>query len=187
MDTAVLSSQLQSFCEANRISGVIRVTHKDQILHSQSFGYACRETQTPFAPDSMFSLYSLSKPFCAIGLLLLADQGLVDIDAHPGKYVPEAKGFDSRVTIRQLLQHPPAIVKNLLRPFLAALTMGIFVFASFTGLKMLGIDRRLILCGAPIAVGVLVYVFAAVKFKVVTREDCLLLPKGEKIAKLLKL
>lgn len=105
MDTAVLSSQLQSFCEANRISGVIRVTHKDQILHSQSFGYACRETQTPFAPDSMFSLYSLSKPFCAIGLLLLADQGLVDIDAHPGKYVPEANGFDSRVTIRQLLQH----------------------------------------------------------------------------------
>ena len=39
----------------------------------------------------------------------------------------------------------------------------------------------------PIAVGVVVYVIAAVKFRVVTREDCLLLPKGEKIAKLLKL
>ena len=90
-------------------------------------------------------------------------------------------------SIRQLLEHPPAIVKNLLRPFLAALTMGVFVFASFMGLKMLGFDSRLILCGAPIAVGVLVYVVAAVKFKVVTREDCLLLPKGEKIAKLLKL
>ena len=39
----------------------------------------------------------------------------------------------------------------------------------------------------PIAVGVVAYVIAAVKIKVVTREDCLLLPKGEKIAKLLKL
>ena len=39
----------------------------------------------------------------------------------------------------------------------------------------------------PIAIGVVVYVIAAVKIKVVTREDCLLLPKGEKIAKLLKL
>ena len=90
-------------------------------------------------------------------------------------------------SIRQLLDHPPAILKNLLRPFLAALIMGIFVFASFMGLKAVGFDSRLILCGAPIAVGVLVYVLAAVKLKVVTREDCLLLPKGEKIAKLLRL
>ena len=105
MDTAVLSNQLQSFCEANQISGVIRITHKDQILHQQSIGYACRETKTPFAPDSMFTLYSMSKPCCAMGLLLLADQGLVDIDAHPGKYLPEVAGFDSRMTIRHLLQH----------------------------------------------------------------------------------
>jgi hypothetical protein len=65
--------------------------------------------------------------------------------------------------------------------------MGIFVFFAFRGLKMLGFDSRLILCGAPIAVGVVAYVLAAVKLKVVTREDCLLLPKGEKIAKLLHL
>ena len=65
--------------------------------------------------------------------------------------------------------------------------MGIFVLGAFLGLKTLGITSRLILCGAPIAVGVVVYVLAAVKIKVVTRADCLLLPKGEKIAKLLKL
>ena len=90
-------------------------------------------------------------------------------------------------SIRTLLDHPPAILKNLIRTFLAAVIMGIFVFAAFTGLKMIGITSRLILCGLPIAVGVVAYVIAAVKIKVVTREDCLLLPKGEKIAKLLKL
>ena len=90
-------------------------------------------------------------------------------------------------SIRTLLEHPPAIVKNLLRTFLSALIMGIFVYGSLVGLKAAGITSRLILCGAPIVVGVLVYVIAAVKIKVVTREDCLLLPKGEKIAKLLKL
>ena len=91
------------------------------------------------------------------------------------------------VSIRSLLPHPPAIVKNLIRTFLAALIMGIFVFLAFTGLKAVGIGSRLILCGLPIAVGVAAYAIAAVKIKVVTREDCLLLPKGEKIAKLLKL
>nr|MBQ8244550.1 polysaccharide biosynthesis protein [Oscillospiraceae bacterium] len=90
-------------------------------------------------------------------------------------------------SIRTLLQHPPAILKNLLRPFLAALVMGIFVTASLLALKAIGITSSLILCAVPIAVGVLVYLAAAVKIKVITREDCLLLPKGEKIAKLLKL
>ena len=86
-----------------------------------------------------------------------------------------------------MLDHPPAILKNIIRPFLSALIMGIFVFAAFTGLKTVGITSRLILCAAPILVGVVAYVLAAVKLKVVTREDCLLLPKGAKIAKLLHL
>ena len=90
-------------------------------------------------------------------------------------------------SIRTLLDHPPAILKNLVRTFLAALIMGIFVFAVFTGLKTIGITSRLILCGAPIVVGVVVYCFAVLKLKAITREDCLLLPKGEKIAKLLRL
>ena len=90
-------------------------------------------------------------------------------------------------SIHSLLKNPPAIAKNLIRPFLAACVMGIFVMGAFLGLKTLGISSRLILCGAPIAVGVAAYALAAVKIKVVTHADCLLLPKGEKIAKLLKL
>ena len=90
-------------------------------------------------------------------------------------------------SIRTLLDHPPALVKNLARPFLAALIMGILTRLVWFGLKNLGISSRLLLCAVPIAVGVVVYCIAAVKLKVVTREDCLLLPKGEKIAKLLKL
>ncbi len=90
-------------------------------------------------------------------------------------------------SIRTLLEHPPAIVSNLVRPLLAAAVMGIFVYGSLLGLKAIGITSRLFLCGLPIAVGVVVYLLAAVKFKVVTRGDCLLLPKGEKIAKFLKL
>ena len=90
-------------------------------------------------------------------------------------------------SIRRLIPDAPAMVKNLIRPFLAAALMGALTWLSWYGLKSLGLGSRLILCGGPICVGVLVYCVAAVKLKVVTREDCLLLPKGEKIAKLLKL
>ena len=91
------------------------------------------------------------------------------------------------VSLRSLLAHPPAVVKNLVRPFLAAAVMGVCTYGALLGLKYAGISSRLILCALPILVGVVVYCFAAMKFKVVTREDCLLLPKGEKNAKLLKL
>ncbi len=91
------------------------------------------------------------------------------------------------LSIRKLIPDPPAIVKNLIPAFLSAAVMGIFAFGALAALRTLGITSRLILCGGPIAVGVIVYVLAIVKFKVLTREDCLLLPKGEKIARLLKL
>ena len=89
-------------------------------------------------------------------------------------------------SIRRLFRQPPAILKNLVRPFLAAAVMGICAYGAWFGLKQI-FDSRLILCGAPVLVGVLVYAVLVIKFKAITREDCLLLPKGEKIANLLRL
>ena len=90
------------------------------------------------------------------------------------------------LSIRRLFPEAPAIVKNLVRPFLSAAMMGVVTWGCWLGLKQV-FDSRIILCGAPIAVGVIVYVVLAIRLKAITRSDCLLLPKGEKIANLLKL
>ena len=92
-------------------------------------------------------------------------------------------------TIKKVLPEAPAIVRNMLRSIGSAILMGIAVFGSWYGvITLLGRDvSRIIACGAPIAVGVVVYVIAVIKLKAITREDCLLLPKGEKIAKFLHL
>ena len=92
-------------------------------------------------------------------------------------------------TMRKVLSDPPAIVKHMLRAFLAAALMGACAWGAWKGLQvLLGTDMSaLIACAVPIAVGVAVYAIAAVRFKAITREDCLLLPKGEKIANLLHL
>ena len=91
------------------------------------------------------------------------------------------------ITVRKVLPDPPAIVKNMLRALLSALIMGGVAYGAWCGLKFLGITSRLILCGAPIAVGGVVYLVMAIVLKAITREDCELLPKGDKIAKLLHL
>ena len=90
------------------------------------------------------------------------------------------------LTLRRCTSQPPAVVRQALRPLLAALTMGAVVFAAYYGLH-LATDSHLILCAGPIVVGVAVYAIAAIKLKAITHEDCLLLPKGEKIAKILHL
>lgn len=100
-----LNAFLKTYLEEHKNTGVLRITVKDEVIYETSFGYANIERKEPFCKESMFSLYSLSKPFCAIGLLKLKDKGLICLDAHPGDYIPEAKGFDERVTVRQLLHH----------------------------------------------------------------------------------
>ena len=91
------------------------------------------------------------------------------------------------ISVRKVLKDPPKILKQMLRGFLSAAIMGVFAFGAWYGLKALGITSNLILCALPILVGVVVYLVCAVTLKAITREDCLLLPKGEKIAKLLHL
>jgi len=105
MLTEKLHQQIEEYCKTNKISGMLRITIQDEVVYRQNMGFADWEKQIPFVEESMFTLYSLSKPFCAIGLLKLKDAGLVELDVHPAKYVPEALGFDERVTVRHLLHH----------------------------------------------------------------------------------
>ena len=93
------------------------------------------------------------------------------------------------IAIQRKVEQKPKLLKNLLRPAMPALVMGVVVFFCYKALVgVLGIDgSRVILAGAPIDVGVVVDFVCVVLMKSITREDCLLLPKGEKIAKLLRL
>ena len=93
------------------------------------------------------------------------------------------------VAIRRKVAQKPRLLKNLLRPAIPALVMGVIVFFCYRALvSLLGVDgSRILLAGIPIALGAAVYFVCVVLMKSITREDCLLLPKGEKIARLLRL
>ena len=101
----VLDRFLEAYREKEQYSGVIRVTHKDNIIYQRNIGYADRERQIEFHKDSKFNLYSITKAFCAIGFIKLVDKGVVDLDKHPGVYLPELTEFDQRITLRHILQH----------------------------------------------------------------------------------
>ena len=92
------------------------------------------------------------------------------------------------LAIGHLVPNKPKLLVNLLRSGLPALIMGVVVWVCYWGMEnLLHITSRVLLCGLPICVGAVVFFVAVVLCKAITREDCQLLPKGDKIAKLLRL
>ncbi len=93
------------------------------------------------------------------------------------------------VCMAKVIPQKSAIVRNLLRPLLPSLLMGAVAYGSWRLIvQVLGENcSRIIQCGGPIALAGITYLVCVVWLKSITKEDCLLLPKGEKIAKLLHL
>ncbi len=89
----------------------------------------------------------------------------------------------------RVIPQKPRVIRNLLRPLVPALIMGAVAYFSWQGLiRLLDSDTSsVILCGVPILAAGAVYLVCAVVLRAITRDDCMLLPKGEKIAKLLHL
>lgn len=97
-------------------------------------------------------------------------------------------GILNLVAIAKVVPHKSEILPNLLRPVLPAAIMGVAVWGAKQLLMLLPFGQsRVLQCGIPVAVGVAVYAVCIVIFKAIRREDCLLLPKGDKISKILRL
>ncbi len=130
------------------------------------------------------------------GFLKLAAIFILTSNPHIGIYGTPIGSFLCYVTItvlnlitmRKCIVNPPSILRNMGRSALAAVIMGVFAYAAYYLLStILGLNSQLMLCAIPVMVGAAVYLLAAIKLKAITHADCLLLPKGDQLAKILKL
>ena len=88
------------------------------------------------------------------------------------------------IAMRRSVTTRPAIFRNVLRPAAAAGIMGAATFFAAALLRNLTDSNTIVCLGALIA-AVIVYAIFVVVLRCITYEDCMLLPKGEKIAKIL--
>ena len=88
--------------------------------------------------------------------------------------------------IHRVLRHPPKLVQNLLKPAVASILMGATAFG--VNRLCLALNLPLVLrTVASIGLAGVVYVILVLVLKIITRDDCRLLPKGDKIAKFLRI
>jgi len=83
----------------------LAIVRDGEIVYSKGYGMADLEHDIPITPQSVFYAGSVSKQFVATGILLLQEQGKLDIDDEVRRYVPELPDYGHTITIRHMLHH----------------------------------------------------------------------------------
>lgn len=89
--------------EQGGMSGVFLAVEQGEIIYQAAFGEADLASGRRMTTASVFDLASLSKPFTATGIIVLAEQGKLGYDDPVARWLPELPY--PGITVRQLLSH----------------------------------------------------------------------------------
>ncbi len=70
----------------------VAVIHKGETVYRESFGYADREKGIKMSENTIFRLYSLSKPITATAAMILLERGLIEL-RYPAKWFLDVEGL----------------------------------------------------------------------------------------------
>lgn len=112
-----LDQALQAEVDQGRLAGIdVLIEENGKLLHRSRHGYQDIEGQVPLADDSLYKIFSLTKPVTSVAMLMLQEQGKLSLDDPLEKYLPEFA--DLRVAIAEgpdgvpettLPSHPPTL------------------------------------------------------------------------------
>ncbi|WP_255567921.1 serine hydrolase [Brevundimonas sp. PAMC22021] len=108
-DVARMDQVVRASAERDAFSGAVLVAKNGDVLLDQGYGLANREWSIPNDSQTKFRLGSLTKQFTAVAILMLADQGKVDLDAPIKTLLPGSPAAWDTVTVRHLLSHTSGV------------------------------------------------------------------------------
>jgi CubicO group peptidase (beta-lactamase class C family) len=116
--------QMQADVESARIPGaVLLIARHGKIAQLDAVGFQERKSQTPMKTDSIFRIASMTKPITSVAIMILAEEGKLDVGAPVAQYLPEFK--EVKVGVDKAEPKRAMTVQDLLR-HTSGLTYGIF-------------------------------------------------------------
>ncbi|HJN97081.1 MAG: serine hydrolase [Gammaproteobacteria bacterium] len=118
-----VAADIQARIDANKLSGaVVMIAQDGEIQMTQSLGYQNVEDQVPMRDDTIFRIFSMTKPITGTALMMLYDEGKFTLDDAVEKHLPELAGMevfvsqnddgswvtepaDHPMTVRELMSH----------------------------------------------------------------------------------
>lgn len=107
-----IGATMQELIAKNEITGSVTVVvTKDKCVHLESTGLADVATKRPMTPETLFWIASMTKPITGAAILMLQDEGKLNVADPVAKYLPEfanlksPSGQPANLTISQILTH----------------------------------------------------------------------------------
>jgi CubicO group peptidase (beta-lactamase class C family) len=87
-----LTQALQTEIEQQRLPGAVAmVARKGKLVYAQAFGKLNNGSDAPMQLDSVFRIYSMTKPLVSTALMMLVEDGKVQLTDPVSKYLPTFK------------------------------------------------------------------------------------------------
>jgi CubicO group peptidase (beta-lactamase class C family) len=119
------------YVQPGKIAGALtQVYRKGHLAYEQALGMMDRERQKPMAHDTLFRIYSMSKPITSIALMQLYEDGHFQLSDPVHRFIPEwrnmrvyvsgrypnfiSKPCDRHMTIKDLLMHTSGLTYDFM-------------------------------------------------------------------------
>jgi len=105
---ARVDARLAELVAAGRLAGVVTlVARRGKVVHRSVMGAKDLASGEPLAHDTIFRIYSMTKPVTGVAMMILHDEGRWDLDDPIARVLPEFA--DVRLTDGSAPAHPPTI------------------------------------------------------------------------------
>ena len=94
---------------------VVIVARKGRIVYQNAFGLRDPKKSDPMGADSIFRIYSMTKPLMSVGLMTLVEDGVVQLTDPVSKYLPPFKDVKVSTPNGDVAPDRPMTVQDLLR------------------------------------------------------------------------
>ena len=131
-----LTSAFQTDVDKGTIPGaVVLIARNGKVAYLEAFGFQDRDKKAPMSTDAIFRIASMSKPLTSVAVMMLVEEGKIQLEDPVSVYLPEFKNVQVGVekvnadTGKPELSLEPArrqmTIQDLLR-HTSGLTYGIF-------------------------------------------------------------
>jgi CubicO group peptidase (beta-lactamase class C family) len=87
---ALLTSEMKALADRGEVSGIVTMVAKDgKVVHFEAAGKRELERGSPMKKDSIFRIYSMTKPITGVAMMILLEQGKWQLNDPVSKHIPE--------------------------------------------------------------------------------------------------
>jgi CubicO group peptidase (beta-lactamase class C family) len=124
-----LKRHIQAYVDAGKLPGAISmIQRRGKVVHFQTYGQRDLEARTPIERETIFRIYSMTKPLVSVGLMTLYEEGRFQLDDPVAQYIPQFRDLkvlaggtvdapqlrqpSRQMTVADLLRHTSGLVSR---------------------------------------------------------------------------